>query len=189
MDGRRAWNGFLLGIGVFMASFGVMNFAELVFGWKDRHEQFQRYLSKTVASAFDFDAQSAVTPVLWTVKSVELVLGLVALVAVAAAIRGNAERATRWLALSIAGWMVEFTAMTMMDVWAADRVELQEHTLYFVGFAMLLLVIVGTRLAHRLSALLPDLEALKDEKRDPQAGPRTVPRQGLAPASRSAQSH
>ena len=156
---RLAWNRFYVVIGSFLTVFGVMNFAELLFGWKDRTEQFTRYLSKTFAPLLGFDAAQGVDPALWAMKSVELVLGLVALAGVVSAWRGVFRAATRYLAAATSGWLIVFTGMSAMDIWAADRAELQEHTLYFVGFAMLLLVVLGVHLAQRLTEALPRLEA------------------------------
>jgi hypothetical protein len=160
MSSRISWDRFYVVIGSFLVIFGIMNFAELLLGWKDRTEQFTRYLSKTVAPLLGFDAADGVQPALWGVKSVELLLGLVALAGTVAAWRGSYRIAMRVLAVATSGWLVVFSGMSAMDVWAADRAELQEHTLYFVGFAMLLLVVLGVYLARRLSDVLPRLEGV-----------------------------
>jgi hypothetical protein len=126
LDGGAAWSRMFLPIGVFLALFGVLNFAELPLGWKDRQQQVGRYLDATLELGADW-----VMPVIWLAKLVELALGLVAVAAVL-------RRSTRWLAAAVVGWLAWFTLFTVMDVWAADRVELQEHTVYFVMFAVLL---------------------------------------------------
>lgn len=157
---RVSWNRFYVGIGAFLTIFGVMNFAELLLGWKDRTEQFTRYLSKTLAPLLGFDAPDGVAPALWTTKSIELALGLIALAGVVSACRRNVPAAMRWLAAATTGWLIVFSGMSAMDVWAADRAELQEHTLYFIGFAMLLFVVLGVYLASRLADALPRLESV-----------------------------
>lgn len=126
VDGRTRWSRLFLPVGVFLGAFGVLNFAELPFGWKDRQEQIGRYLDATVGLGADW-----VMPVIWFAKLVELALGVVAIVALV-------RRSVRWLAAATAGWLVWFTVFSAMDVWAADRAELQEHTVYFVMFAVLL---------------------------------------------------
>lgn len=60
----------------------------------------------------------------------------------------------RLLSLSIVGWMLVFTFWSFMDVWAADRAELQEHTLYFAAFAQLLLLIIVVSVADAVRAWL-----------------------------------
>ncbi|MFC6089103.1 hypothetical protein [Saccharothrix lopnurensis] len=120
------WSRLFLPIGVFLGIFGVFNFAELPLGWKDRQEQVGRYLDATLALGADW-----VMPVIWLAKLVELALGLLALAA-------TARRDTRWLAAAVVGWLAWFTLFSAVDMWAADRVELQEHTVYFVMFAVLL---------------------------------------------------
>lgn len=124
--GGARWSRLFLPIGVFLVLFGVLNAAELPLGWKDRQQQFGRYLDATLGLGVDW-----VLPLIWLVKLVELALGLVAAAAVL-------RRSTRWLAAAVIGWLGVFTAFAAMDVWAADRVELQEHTVYFVMFAVLL---------------------------------------------------
>jgi len=123
------WPRIFVPIGVFLAVFGVLNFAELPLAWKDRGGQITRYLDATVGLGPDW-----VTPTLWLAKGVELALGLVAIYALV-------RRSTGWLAAAVVGWMAWFTLFTAMDVWAADRAELQEHTVYFVMFSVLLAVI------------------------------------------------
>jgi hypothetical protein len=125
-------------IGIFLAIFGVLNFAELPLGWKDRHAQISRYLDATVGLGADW-----VMPVLWLAKGTELILGLIAIVALA-------RRSVRWLAAAVVGWMAWFTAFSVMDVWAADRIELQEHTVYFAMFTVLLTVIFVVSAAGRV---------------------------------------
>ncbi len=120
------WSRMFLPIGVFLAFFGVLNALELPLGWKDRQQQVGRYLDATLGLGADW-----VMPVIWLVKLVELALGLIALAAVL-------RRSTRWLMAAVVGWLGWFTAFAAMDVWAADRAELQEHTVYFVMFAVLL---------------------------------------------------
>ena len=124
------WNQVFLVIGLFLTVFGLLNFAELPLGWKDRMPQISRYLEATVGLGSAWAG-----PVLWANKSVEALLGLAALL-------GLLRRDVRWLVASIVGWMGVFIGFTVMDVWAADRAELEEHTLYFAGFAQLLMVIV-----------------------------------------------
>lgn len=133
---RLGWHRVFGPIGVFLAGFGIFNWAELPLGWKDRTEQITRYLDKTVGLGSDW-----VTPTLWATKSLELTLGLIA---VAAVVRRDA----RWLVASIVGWMSLFTFMTFMDVWAEDRAELQEHTVYFVVFTQLLAIVIVVSLAE-----------------------------------------
>jgi hypothetical protein len=123
---RAGWSRLFGPIAVFLGLFGVLNFAELPLGWKDRQQQVGRYLDATLHLGADW-----VTPVIWLVKVVELALGLLALAALL-------RRSTPWLAAAVVGWLAWFTAFSAMDVWAADRAELQEHTVYFVMFAVLL---------------------------------------------------
>ncbi|MEU4741393.1 hypothetical protein AB0G02_13145 [Actinosynnema sp. NPDC023658] len=120
------WSRLFSPIAVFLGLFGVLNFVELPLGWKDRQQQVGRYLDATLDLGPDW-----VLPVIWVVKVVELGLGVLALAALL-------RRRTRWLAAAVVGWLAWFTAFSAMDVWAADRAELQEHTVYFVMFAVLL---------------------------------------------------
>lgn len=145
VDGGAAWSRLFIPVGVFLAVFGVLNFAELPFGWKDRQQQVGRYLDATLELGADW-----VMPVIWIAKLVELVLGLVA---VAALVR----RSTRWLAAAVVGWLAWFTLFTVMDVWAADRVELQEHTVYFAMFAVLLVLIFVVSATKQALGKLDDL--------------------------------
>jgi hypothetical protein len=141
VGGSARWSRLFLPIGVFLALFGVLNFAELPLGWKDRQQQVGRYLDATLDLGVDW-----VMPVIWLAKLVELGLGLVAVVAVL-------RRSTPWLNAAVVGWLAWFTAFTAMDVWAADRAELQEHTVYFVMFAVLLgLVFVVSAVERVLSS-------------------------------------
>jgi len=136
------WNHIFLLIGLFLTVFGLMNFAELPLGWKDREPQISRYLEATVGLGPEW-----AKPVLWADKSVEAALGLAAVVSLL-------RRDVRWLIASIVGWMGVFIGFTAMDVWAADRAELQEHTLYFAGFSQLLTVIVVMLGAARIQEWL-----------------------------------
>jgi hypothetical protein len=129
------WHWVFAPIGVFLAGFGLLNWAELPLGWKDRTEQITRYLDQTVGLGSEW-----VTPTLWTAKSLELALGIIAVVALA-------RRDPRWLVASIVGWMTIFTVWTFIDVWAEDRAELQEHTVYFVVFTQLLAIVLMVSLA------------------------------------------
>ncbi|WP_170232228.1 hypothetical protein [Saccharothrix saharensis] len=124
--GGVRWSRLFTPIGVFLALFGLLNFAELPLGWKDRQQQVGRYLDATLDLGPDW-----VLPVIWLAKLVELVLGVIAGAAVV-------RRSAKWLAAAVLGWLAWFTAFSAMDVWAADRAELQEHTVYFVMFAVLL---------------------------------------------------
>ncbi|WP_146173695.1 hypothetical protein [Saccharothrix carnea] len=141
--GGAPWSRLFIPVGVFLAVFGVLNFAELPLGWKDRQQQVGRYLDATLELGPDW-----VLPVIWFAKLVELALGLLA---VAALVR----RSTRWLAAAVVGWLGWFTAFTVMDVWAADRVELQEHTVYFAMFAVLLGLIFVVSVVERVLASRP----------------------------------
>ena len=136
------WNQLFLLVGLFLAVFGLMNFAELPLGWKDRVPQISRYLAATVGLGAEW-----ATPVLWATKSVEATLGL-------AAVIGLLRRDVRWLIASLLGWLGVFIGFSALDVWAADRAELQEHTLYFAGFAQLLVVVVVLQAVGRVSAWL-----------------------------------
>lgn len=129
-------------IGLFILGFGLFNFVELPLGWKDRVPQITTYLEATVGLGPEW-----ARPVLWAQKLVELALGLLAAVALV-------RRDARLLTFSIVGWMLVFTFWTFMDVWAADRAELQEHTVYFAAFAQLLLVIVVISVADAVRAWL-----------------------------------
>lgn len=141
-QGRPLWSRIFVPIGVFLAGFGVFNWAELPLGWKDRTEQITRYLDTTVGLG-----SAWVDPALWTQKSIELALGIVAVVALI-------RRDTRWLIASIIGWMSIFTFWMFMDIWAEDRAELQEHTVYFVVFTQLLGIIIVVSLAERVARWL-----------------------------------
>jgi len=116
-------------IAVFLAVFGITNFLELPLGWKDRHDQVARYLSATVSLG-----NAWVLPVLWAQKIIEGALGMLALA-------GALRRDVRLVTASVVGWMAVMTTFTFMDVWAADRGELQEHTVYFGIFALMVMVI------------------------------------------------
>lgn len=140
VGGNARWSRLFLPIGVFLALFGVLNFAELPLGWKDRQQQVGRYLDATLDLGVDW-----VAPVIWLAKLVELGLGLVAVVAVL-------RRSTGWLNAAVVGWLAWFTAFTAMDVWAADRAELQEHTVYFVMFAVLLGLVFVVSAVERVLA-------------------------------------
>ncbi|MEV8436785.1 hypothetical protein AB0425_05380 [Actinosynnema sp. NPDC051121] len=140
VGGSARWSRLFLPVGVFLALFGVLNFAELPLGWKDRQQQVGRYLDATLDLGVDW-----VMPVIWLAKLVELGLGLVAVVAVL-------RRSTRWLNAAVVGWLAWFTAFTAMDVWAADRAELQEHTVYFVMFAVLLGLVFVVSAVERVLA-------------------------------------
>lgn len=129
-------------IGFFILGFGLFNFAELPLGWKDRIPQVTTYLEVTVGLGPEW-----VLPTLWAQKLVELTLGLVAALSLV-------RRDVRLLTLSIVGWMLVFTFWTFMDVWAADRAELQEHTLYFTAFAQLLILIGVVTIADNVRAWL-----------------------------------
>lgn len=130
-----SWSKTFFLLGVFLALFGLLNFLELPLGWKDRVPQITRYLATTVHAGPEW-----VQPVLWSQKALEGALGVIALIALL-------KRDYRWLVGSIVGWMVVFVGMTVMDVWAADRVELQEHTVYFAAFGQLLMLVVVVRTA------------------------------------------
>lgn len=129
-------------VGVFVLGFGLFNFAELPLGWKDRVPQVTTYLEATVELGPEW-----VLPAIWTQKLVELALGLVAAA-------GLVRRNVQLLTVSIIGWMMVFTLWTFMDVWAADRAELQEHTLYFTAFAQLLILIGVVSVADSVRAWL-----------------------------------
>jgi hypothetical protein len=144
LDSPVEWSRLFVPVGVFLGAFGVLNFAELPFGWKDRQEQIGRYLDATVGLGADW-----VMPVIWFAKLVELALGLVAVAAVV-------RRSAPWLAGATAGWLVWFTGFSAMDVWAADRAELQEHTVYFAMFAVLLGLIFVVSAAQRVLRRLDD---------------------------------
>lgn len=42
-----------------------------------------------------------------------------------------------------------------LDVWAADRAELQEHTLYFAAFAQMLTIVVVLGAVGRIKGVWP----------------------------------
>lgn len=128
-DRRARWTRVILLIAVFLAVFGIANFLELPLGWKDRHDQVARYLSATVSLG-----NAWVLPVLWAQKIIEGALGMLALA-------GALRRDVRLVTASVVGWMAVMTTFTFMDVWAADRGELQEHTVYFGIFALMVMVI------------------------------------------------
>ena len=137
-----AWSPIYVFIGVFLLVFGVFNFVELPLGWKDRIPQVTRYLEATVGLGAGW-----VLPALWAQKLVELALGVVAALSLI-------RRDARLLAASIGGWMAVFTFWAFMDIWAADRVELQEHTVYFAVFALLLVLIPVLQVVHGVRAWL-----------------------------------
>lgn len=125
----RAWNPILVLLAVFLALFGILNFLELPLGWKDRTDQIERYLAATVGAA-----PAWVAPVLWAQKILEGMLGVLALA-------GLARRDMRLVTAAIAGWMAIMCGFVLMDVWAADRAELQEHTVYFGIFALMFMIV------------------------------------------------
>ncbi|MEV2275494.1 hypothetical protein AB0I72_07895 [Nocardiopsis sp. NPDC049922] len=152
-DRHLTWHWAFALIGAFMVLFGVLNFAELPLGWKDRTDQIGGYLDATVGLGPEW-----VPATLWGMKSIELLLGLVALVAVA-------RRDPRFLVAAILGWMVVMTGMAGMDIWANDRAELQEHTVYFAAFAQLLIVVVALGLVRPARHLLARLDRTVEEPR------------------------
>lgn len=135
------WHELVTLIAVFIGVFGLANFLELPLGWKDRQEQIGTYLDATIGSA-----PGLILPLLWAQKCVEGALGLMALT-------GLLRRSVRLVTASIAGWMVVMIGFAFADVWAADRKELQEHTVYFGIFALMFMVIVGVR---AIQATKPD---------------------------------
>ena len=156
-DANLRWHRMFVPIGVFLAGFGVFNWAELPLGWKDRTEQITRYLNNTVGWGSEW-----VDPVLWTQKSIELVLGIVAVVALV-------RRDVRWLVASIVGWLGVWTVMSFFDVWAEDRVELQEHTVYFVVFTLLLAIVFVVSLADNVARRLWSAERDQGQPDEPNA--------------------
>ncbi len=131
------WHHGFAAIALFLIVFGLFNFAELPLGWKDRGPQISRYLAATVGLGPEW-----VPAALWLTKGVEGLLGLAALV-------GLLRRDSRWLVATLVGWLGVMIGFSVMDVWAADRAELQEHTLYFAGFAQLLMVLIVLETATR----------------------------------------
>ncbi|MDP9375019.1 MAG: hypothetical protein M3Q65_21740 [Chloroflexota bacterium] len=136
------WHHAFTAIALFLIVFGLFNFAELPLGWKDRGPQISRYLAATVGLG-----PAWVPAALWLTKSVEGLLGLAALV-------GLLRRDSRWLVATLVGWQGVMIGFSVMDVWAADRAELQEHTLYFAGFAQLLMVLIVLETATRVARWL-----------------------------------
>jgi hypothetical protein len=127
---RLPWSRLFVLVALFLGVFGLMNFAELPLGWKDRVPQISHFLAVTVHLGPQWAKQ-----VLWLTKTSEGLLGLLAIV-------GLVRRDVRWLLASIAGWMVMMIGYSFMDVWAADRAELLEHSSYFAAFAMMLTVVI-----------------------------------------------
>lgn len=156
-DLKLHWHRLFLPIGVFLAGFGVFNWAELPLGWKDRTEQITRYLNNTVGWGSEW-----VGPVLWTQKSVELALGIMAIVALV-------RRDVRWLVASIVGWMGVWTYSSFLDVWAEDRAELQEHTVYFVVFTLLLAIVFVVSVADQAARRLWPAERDQAQSAGPDA--------------------
>lgn len=130
-------------IALFLVVFGLMNFAELPLGWKDRTEQISRYLGATVGLGPNW-----ALPTLWAMKGLEALLGVAALI-------GLIRREVRWVTASIVGWMTVMIGFAAMDIWAADRAELQEHTLYFAAFAQMLMIVVVLRAVDGIKAVWP----------------------------------
>ncbi|MGP3955661.1 hypothetical protein ACTWPT_06650 [Nonomuraea sp. 3N208] len=134
---EAGWPRIFVPIGVFLAAFGVFNFAELPLGWKDRVPQITRYLEATVGLGAEW-----VPAALWTAKTVELALGVIAIIALV-------RRHIGLLATAVLGWMAWFISFSALDVWAADRAELQEHTVYFVMFTVLLVILLVVNAARQ----------------------------------------
>jgi hypothetical protein len=143
MDGTKSslWHQVFALVALFLVVFGLMNFAELPLGWKDRTEQISRYLAATVGLGPEW-----ALPTLWAMKGLEALLGVAALI-------GLIRREARWVTASIVGWMAVMIGFAAMDVWAADRAELQEHTLYFAAFAQMLMVVIVLRAVGGIKAV------------------------------------
>lgn len=164
------WHRVFVPIAVFIAGFGVFNWAELPLGWKDRTEQITRYLNNTVGWGSEW-----VDPVLWTQKSIELVLGIIAVVALV-------RRDVRWLVASLVGWLGVWTVMSFVDVWAEDRAELQEHTVYFVVFTLLLAIVFVVSLADNVARRLWHPERHQAQPEHHQAQPERDQAQPVEPS-------
>lgn len=142
------WHLLFYAISAFLIIYGLFNFAELPFGWKNRVPQ----VSHDLGAAFGLGHQW-VLPMLWLTKSFEGILGLVALFALA-------RRSTIVLVAAILGWMAEFAVFGAIDVMSADRSELLEHTSYFVGFTQLLGIIIVVSMIPQVSAWLARVESM-----------------------------
>lgn len=156
----RAWTRAHYLFAGFLAIFGLLNFAELPFGWKDRTEQFTRYLDKAFGLGSDW-----ATPALWGMKSVELVLGTIAVLALT-------RRRVDWLALVTGAWMIVFTGMSVMDMRVADRAELLEHSSYFAAFSIMLVAILALSVGNRLTEILSRLDRATQDGTTPRPATR-----------------
>ena len=136
------WDRTHLLVALFVAAFGIANFLELPLAWKDRTDQVATYLEATGGFGVGLGI-AAIPALLWTMKGIELALGLVA-------VAGAARRSPQLVVASVVGWMGVFLTWTVLDVWAADRAETQEHTLYFAAFSQLLLLVLVTGLMGRV---------------------------------------
>jgi len=138
-----AWHQVFTLIALFLVMFGLLNFAELPLDWKDRTEQISRYLAATMGLGPEW-----ALPALWAMKGLEALLGLTALI-------GLIRHEVRWVTASIVGWMTVMIGFAALDVWAADRAELQEHTLYFAAFAQMLTIVVVLVAVGRIKGVWP----------------------------------
>lgn len=152
---RLAWHWGFFPISGFLVLFGLLNFAELPLGWKDRVPQITTYLDATAGLGREW-----VMPTLWSAKLVEAAIGMVALIALV-------RRDTRCLLMAVVGWLVVFTGYAGMDIWAADRAELLEHTSYFAAFSMLLVVVLALSLMREVRAGLDTRAAEVPAQRSP----------------------
>jgi hypothetical protein len=50
---------------------------------------------------------------------------------------------------------IDLARKVRLDVWAADRAELQEHTLYFAAFAQMLTIVVVLVAVGRIKGVWP----------------------------------
>lgn len=118
-------------LGLYLSVFWLLNTVEKFvpsFG-KDRWDQIARYLSHFEISS-DF-----VYPTLWTFGIFE---GAAALTAILSLITSNP---TQWLKRCLNLSLFIMILFTVGDVVAADRLELQEHSLYFMVFIVSLFIV------------------------------------------------
>ena len=118
------WHRFHYPIGIFLVAYGAAGVLLLVIGWGDRQKEMSTYLDKTVGL-------DIATPLLVTVKVVEVLLTLLALA-------GLLRRRDVWYLPALFGWIGGFAVFGVLDVWSGRFGGLAEHLLYLLGFLVLL---------------------------------------------------
>jgi cell division septation protein DedD len=120
------WHWFHYPIGIFLVAYGTAGVLLLAIAWGDRHEEMATYLSKTIGLGI-------ATPALLAVKTVEILLTLLALA-------GLMRRRDVWYLPALFGWIGGFAVFCVLDLWSGRFGGLVEHVLYLLGFLLVLAV-------------------------------------------------